>query len=310
MIVEHLRSIAGNIVLVIVCRYNQNHDSLRETHAFICCLLRQLLQLDATSSVPPSLLELYRKDIYPSEDGVRTLLIEAARLISRPIFIVLDALDECPLGFDLVAAIESLGHDFNLLITSRDVFSQIKDYPSLPIRAADRDILALVDSKISKLRWVCEDEDLQSAVRSEVVARANGMFLLASLTLWELEHNVASKVDVRRVLTSIPVSLDDAYHQIFVRIGKQGARMKQLALQAIMWIYADFGNPVDWNKLYWWELRLVFACNMISMSGSDFPEPPSANTIVDACGGLVSAPRNVAFAPAFIRTPCSRSTHS
>ncbi len=238
MIVEHLRSIAGNIVLVIVCRYNHNREYFRETHTFICCLLRQLLQLDATSSVPPSLVDLYRKDIHPLKDGVRTLLIEAARLIPRPIFIVLDALDECPLGFDLVAAIQSLGHDFNLLITSRNVFSQIKDYPSLRIRAADHDILTLVNSKLPDLPWVRDNEDLQTSVREEIVARANGMFLLASLTLWELEHDVASEVDIRKVLMSISVSLDEAYGQIFERIGKQGGRMKQLALQAIMWIYA------------------------------------------------------------------------
>ncbi|KAF9011601.1 hypothetical protein BDZ89DRAFT_884551, partial [Hymenopellis radicata] len=123
-----------------------------------------------------------------------------ARIIKHPIFIVLDALDECPLGFKLVAAIQRLGHDFNLLITSRRVFSQIEKYPSLRIRAADRDILAVIDDRIPALPYVRKDEDLQTTVRTEVVAKANGMFLLASLKLWELEHDVASKGDVRKVL--------------------------------------------------------------------------------------------------------------
>ncbi|KAF8904179.1 hypothetical protein CPB85DRAFT_1255503 [Mucidula mucida] len=71
------------------------------------------------------------------------------------------------------------------------------------------------------------------------------MFLLASLTLWELEHDVASEVDIRKVLMSISVSLDEAYGQIFERIGKQGGRMKQLALQAIMWIYATTSSNIS-----------------------------------------------------------------
>ncbi|KAF9002614.1 hypothetical protein BDZ89DRAFT_891423, partial [Hymenopellis radicata] len=126
--------------------------------------------------------------------------------------------------------------DFNLLITSRPVFAQRYDYPCLRIQAADRDILSIINNKIPALPYVWEDKDLQITVRREVVVKANGMFLLASLKLWELEHDVTSKADVYEVLASIPASLDNAYHQIFERIGIQGARKKKLALHAIMWI--------------------------------------------------------------------------
>ncbi|KAF9032172.1 hypothetical protein BDZ89DRAFT_598028 [Hymenopellis radicata] len=293
MIVEHLRSIPGNVVLIIVCRYNQNREYFGEIHTFMCGLLRQLLQLEAASNVPPYLLDLYRKDIHPSEDGVRTLLIEAARIIARPIFIVLDALDECRLGFDLVTAIQHLGHDFNLLITSRRVFSQIEKYPSLRIRAADRDILALIDDKIPALPYIREDKDLQIAVRSEVVAKAKGMFLLASLKLWELEHDVTSKADVRKVLASIPASLDDAYHQIFERIGKQGARKKKLALDTIMFTYTVNGKlkreVFSGDPLMYGQLRVLLACE-ISMSEPEFQADrmPPLLDIMNACGGLLS----------------------
>ncbi|KAF9014760.1 hypothetical protein BDZ89DRAFT_1142046 [Hymenopellis radicata] len=283
MIVEHLRSIPGNIVLIIVCRYNHDQQYLRETHTFMCCLLRQLLQLDVASNVPPYLLDSYRKDIHPSENGVRTLLIEAARIMARPIFIVLDALDECRLGFDLVAAIQRLGDDFNLLITSRRVFSQIENYPSLCIRAVDADILAVIDDKIPTLPYVREDEDLQTIVRREVVAKANGMFLLASLKLWELEHDVARKADVCKVLASIPASLDNAYHQIFERIDAQGAGKKQLALHAIMWIYTEYYHTMKSSVF-----RHLLACE-ISMSEPEFQEDrmPPLLDIMNACGGLL-----------------------
>ncbi|KAF9019396.1 hypothetical protein BDZ89DRAFT_1073056 [Hymenopellis radicata] len=291
MIVEHLRSIPGNVVLVIVCRYNQDRKYLQETHTFMCCLLRQLLQLEASSTIPQYLLDLYRKDIHPSEDSVRMFLIEAARIVSRPTFIVLDALDECPLGFDLVAAIQRLGGDFNLLITSRPVFAQRYDYPSLRIRAADGDILAAINDKIPALPYVREDEALQTTVRTAVVANANGMFLLASLMLWELEHDVTNKADVRKVLASIPASLNDAYRLIFERIGILGARKKKLALQSIIWICTESQSKFMLHvHLTYSVLRVLLACE-ISPSEPEFQEDhmPPLLDIINACGGLLSA---------------------
>ncbi|KAF9006821.1 hypothetical protein BDZ89DRAFT_566993 [Hymenopellis radicata] len=291
MIVEHLQSIPKNVVLVIVCRYNQDREYLRETYAFMCCLLRQLLQLDVSSTVPQSLLDLYRKDIHPSGECVRTLLIETARIISRPIFIVVDALDECPLGFDLIAAIQRLGGDFNLLITSRRVFTQIEDYPSLCIRAADDDILAAINNKIPILPYVRDDEDLQTTVCTEVVTKANGMFLLASLMLWELEHDVSTKADVRKVLASIPDSLDDAYHLIFERIGSQGARKMKLALHTIMWIYTESQSGFLSSLISptYSQLRVLLACE-ISTSEPEFQEDhmPPLLDIINACSGLLT----------------------
>ncbi len=120
------------------------------------------------------------------------------------------ALDECHIGIDLLRAIQQLGPSFSVLVTSRPIFREIHETPSIRIRASDEDILVAVDTTLSKLKHAWLDEKLKETIRKQVVDKADGMFLLASLQLRELARDVTCKRDVIAILDSLPRTLDDA----------------------------------------------------------------------------------------------------
>ncbi len=229
LIIEYLQFTPNNIVLSVFCRYSSN--IFTTSFAVLGGLLRQLIE--KTTTVSRTICDLYWSKTDPSPDSLAGFLDGIAASHGRPIYIIVDALDECPFGSELLRALQSLNSSFRAVITSRPVFIEIKDYPSIEIRASDDDILVAVDATLPKLKGARLDDALKSMIRAEVVEKANGMFLLASLQLRELERDVTCRRDVVDILDSLPRTLDDAYRLTFQRIREQGTRKNELACRAL-----------------------------------------------------------------------------
>ncbi|KAF9028339.1 hypothetical protein BDZ89DRAFT_1066150, partial [Hymenopellis radicata] len=261
-IADHLQS-TGNIVLSVFCRYSL--DAFTTPLPVLRGLLRQLIE--KTTKVPPTICDRYWSGTHPSPDELPILLAEVAAYHTRPLYIVIDALDECPIGIDLLRAIQQLESSFRVLVTSRPVFREINEHPSIKIRASDDDILIAVDTTLSRLKHAWLDEKLKEKVRVQVVKKADGMFLLASLQLRELERDVTCQRDVLVILDSLPRTLDDAYKLTFQRIREQGERKNELAcrtlaLTTVRLYKCDSAQNIlaAGNRTQWTDIETIVQC--------------------------------------------------
>ncbi|KAF9041049.1 hypothetical protein BDZ89DRAFT_332447 [Hymenopellis radicata] len=228
-IVDHLQS-RGDIVLSVFCRYSES-NTFTTPYPILYGLLGQLIE--TSSKMLPTICDLYQSQTRPDPDMLPVFLAEIAASHARPIYIVIDAVDECQIALDLLRAIQRIGPAFRVLVTSRPVFKEIEEHPSIKIRASDNDILIAVDATLLQLKHDWLDEELKQAIREKVVEKAGGMFLLASLQLRELERDVTCRRDVVAILDSLPRNLDDAYKLTFQRIREQGERKHKLACRAL-----------------------------------------------------------------------------
>ncbi|KAF8882779.1 hypothetical protein CPB85DRAFT_1442542 [Mucidula mucida] len=270
LIIEHLQSTPNNIVLSVFCRYSSN--IFTTPFAVLGGLLRQLIE--KTTKAPRTICELYWRKTDPSPDSLTGFLDEIAASHRRPIYVVVDALDECLFGSDLLCTIQQLGPSFRILITSRPVFTEIKEYPSIKIRASDHDILVAVDATLPKLKGAWADDALKDTIRAKIVEKADGMFLLASLQLRELERDVTCRRDVLNILDSLPRTLDDAYKLTFQRIRDQGERKNELACRTLALVVA-----------------LILGCLIsdvqLLLAEGDKTQYTDIETILHCCHGLV-----------------------
>ncbi|KAF8882476.1 hypothetical protein CPB85DRAFT_1442613 [Mucidula mucida] len=270
LIVEHLQSTPGNIVLSVFCRYSSK--IFTTPYAVLGGMLRQLIE--KTFKVPRTICELYWSKTDPSPDSLTGFLDEIAASHRRPIYVVVDALDECPFGSDLLRVLQHLHSLFRVLITSRPVFTEIKEYPSIKIRASDHDILVAVDATLPKLKGGWLDDALKSTIRAKIVEKADGMFLLASLQLRELERDVTCQRDVIAILDSLPRTLDAAYELTFQRIREQGERTNELVCRALALVILP--SPCR---------RIEIVQHLLAEG--DNSQYPDIDTILHCCHGLV-----------------------
>lgn len=281
----------GNIVLSFFCRYCSN--DITTPFSILRSLLRELIE--KTTNVPSSVSKLYwtQTDLQP--DTLPTLLAETAALQAQPIYIVLDALDECPIGVELLSAIQNLHPSFRILVTSRPVFREIEDYPSIKIRTPNEDIIIAVDAALAKLKHAWMDEELKDAIRVKVVDKAHGMFLLASLQLRELQGYVTCRHDVLAILDSLPDSLDDAYKHSFQRIRGQDRRRNELACRTLALIA---------SKAY----KVNFASRVQHLlAEGDRAQYTDIDTLLQCCQGVVECDGDNKLE--FVRTYGRRSQH-
>ena len=171
-------------VLYIYFNYRQR-DSQKVEHVFES-LLRQLVC--GRPAVPEGVQSLYkshkRLGSRPAFNEVSQHIRLVAALYAK-IFIVIDALDECPAGGRRARLLEELFKlradcSANIFCTSRpipeitDRFEQL----SLEIRAKDQDVRSYLDSRMVHLpAFVVRSQSLQEQIKDEIVKAADGMYV-------------------------------------------------------------------------------------------------------------------------------------
>lgn len=183
-------SIDDHAGLAFVYYKHQN----RECQMFkdiVPALVKQLCQKKHV--LPKEVKELYhqysRQDQFPSQAKIQAHLVEVAESFER-VYIVIDALDECPdpdMVFSLIAALaQCVSAKIKIFVTSRREQFILHSFrklhsPTLEIEAkkVDKDIMVFVDAEIDHRSKDYEygtiDQVLKAQIREALVAQANGM---------------------------------------------------------------------------------------------------------------------------------------
>ncbi|KAJ5151324.1 uncharacterized protein N7482_010576 [Penicillium canariense] len=270
IIIDHLEQRFPNpdgvVIAYLFCDYRQQH-TLFELYS---ALLRQAVQ--RKTSIPESVKSFYQKystqSTRPSEDEIigqlRSVLASCARA-----FVVIDALDECPIADgnhtirnsflrQLVRLQKEEG--FHLLATSRpdqEIAAHFEGSASVEIRASSEDIQYYVDVRLNDLpSFVRKREKLKQAIKDSITKAAKEMyeficcssdvvliclrFLLARL-YFNLLLDESNEKGIRRMLEEFRTASesnasDHAYNETVSRIERQGANAFGLAKKTIGWI--------------------------------------------------------------------------
>jgi hypothetical protein len=245
----------------IYCNFRQK----RTVEDLTSSLLKQLIQCQP--SMPAHLKDLYnhrnKKRTRPSIQELSKALLLALEAYTRA-YIVVDALDECPVS-------DGCRHRFlsqmfnaqtitgvNILATSRfipEIQAEFIRSAKLEIRATENDIQRYLDGYISQLPgFIRQSFDLQQEIKTGIGKAADGVyvvytlnlryntnpirFLLVQLHLDSLQGKTSVKA-VRAALNNMVTgsdAYDHAYKDAMERIQGQRSGHTQLVIQVLSWI--------------------------------------------------------------------------
>jgi hypothetical protein len=187
--VDHLRKQFGNEtgIAAIYCNYK---DIEVQTPANLFASL--WMQLVESHPISDDVKMLHQKHINrntrPSlSEILQVLRSEIDDYSGSKVFIIVDALDECPednkIRETILTELRALQSTVHLMVTSRPHVTVELDHPCLivDIRASDRDVLHYVDGRISCDRQLAKHlkgrAALQEDLQKTVVRNAQGMYV-------------------------------------------------------------------------------------------------------------------------------------
>ncbi|KAK0438150.1 uncharacterized protein EV420DRAFT_1280272 [Desarmillaria tabescens] len=188
LIVDYLRPLVAQKNMAVLCVFCDYRNAGAQTvTSIIRSLLKQLIPIDAGlySSIESLYEKCHNDQIDPSLDDLEAHLSTQLKKYS-PVYLVLDALDEFPGDYgewrNLIAALESLGDNVRLLVTSRN-YSTIRKLfegdDELCIRAEDGDIRKFITSQLDVAGrfnlYLKDRDDLREKILTGVVEKAKGM---------------------------------------------------------------------------------------------------------------------------------------
>ncbi|KAL2197095.1 hypothetical protein P885DRAFT_77574 [Corynascus similis CBS 632.67] len=278
-------------IAYVYCNFRRQAD--QKVEDLMSNLIRQLSQ--DQSSLPECLRILYDKHkgrTRPSFDELARALQTVANLFSR-IFIVVDALDECPLSdgsrSKFLTEIFTLQNETgaNIFATSRfirDVTERFKDKLTREIRAQPEDVQRYINGNMDHMpACVIQRPDLRKEVITKIVQAVDGMFLLAQLHLDSLKGKRSAKA-VRAALETLHTgsqAYDHAYKDAMDRIEGQFKDQEELAKQVISWITCA-KRPLSTT-----ELQIALGVE-VGEAELDPDNIPLVQDIVSVCAGLVT----------------------
>ncbi|KAH6621900.1 ankyrin repeat-containing domain protein [Boeremia exigua] len=264
--------------------YNYRDTRLKDLHLIVAALIQQLCR--RKDRLPIDLLQTKRDALSPSL-----------------VYVVFDALDECPeqergniIGFITGIVTIQSGCQVKVFVTSRyemDIAKAFGDMciPTIHIRVAEitADIEVFARSRVEKLMagehgktlYVASDR-LKDYIIETLVEKAEGMFLWVDLQLDSLCQASKARKDraVEAALEELPQGLPNTYVHILERIEAQPSYMRDLALSCLAWIvYAR-------RPLYIDELQYALAINSQCTVIQDL-EIDSTEVILEACSNLL-----------------------
>lgn len=172
-------------IAYLFCDVQRHHEQKAEDLG--ANLLKQLAQ--RTLDMPDSLVKLYEryKDI-PKRPNLNELLATLGSVIKiySRVFIIIDALDECPASEGsrarlLSAVINLKDNGASILLTSRfdpEIAARVKDAVSLEIRAKHEDIERYIIGHMDRLpSFVSSNPSLQESIKIAIENTFDGMYV-------------------------------------------------------------------------------------------------------------------------------------
>ncbi|RWA06648.1 hypothetical protein EKO27_g8459 [Xylaria grammica] len=241
MVVDWLESKhRGTNVAVIYIYCNYKEEQIQTPRNMIGSLLKQLIQRRAV--LPDHVRGLYKKNLQTTThlglDELTRALVQEMTAFSS-VFVVIDALDECPERGNtrarLLTEVQKLPQNARILITSRyssKIEGKFENVLRIDIRETDDDVKRYVEARIEKetslAKHVRPIPALMEDMTKTVIQNSQGMFLLAQLHMDSLGKKLTRR-EIRAALGSLPKELDETYDQAMLRIQNQDEGQAALA---------------------------------------------------------------------------------
>jgi Cdc6-like AAA superfamily ATPase len=190
IIIDHIEQTFPNqdevVITYLFCDYRQQHTLVD----LYLALLRQAVQ--QKSSIPERIRSFYKKHSAKSANPSKDVILDELRHVLASCtraFVVIDALDECPISDGNHAVRHSFLRElvrlqneegFNLLATSRqdqEIAAHFEGSASVEIQASSEDIQYYVDVRLDDLpSFVRKREKLKQAIKDSITEAAKEMY--------------------------------------------------------------------------------------------------------------------------------------
>ncbi|KAH9161823.1 hypothetical protein EDB89DRAFT_2080246 [Lactarius sanguifluus] len=243
-----------SILSSVIIQDMDNDTGKQDPHALLSSLLIQLSdQSDVYCDILLDLYSTHRQgSVQPNDDALtqclKTMLVALGK---APIYLIVDALDECPNTSGMPSPRERLLRlvkdlvelklsNLRLCVTSRpEIDIRIVLEPLAPLRISLHDesgqktdianyVSSVVYSDSRMRRWRAKERDLVVRTLSE---KADGMFRWVFCQLEVLRHCFPSSV--LQILEELPESLDETYEHILKGINKANRANAYRLLQCL-----------------------------------------------------------------------------
>lgn len=178
----------------------------------------------------------------PSFDLVRSNFGQILRTSFQKIYIVIDAVDECPELECLLGAISAITdslENVKIFVSSREsslISEKFRSFPNLQMRAkhVSDDIESYVDARLNERivskKLKVKDEELRRLISDTLVDKADGMFQWINC---QIDHLCKFKTHnaIREALKSLPKTLEDTYLRILQSIDEEYTETAQKILR-------------------------------------------------------------------------------
>ncbi|KAJ7067349.1 ankyrin repeat-containing domain protein [Mycena amicta] len=215
---------------------------------------------------------------------------------TQPVYIVLDALDECSEHDKLLDAVKHILDaklaNVHLLLTSRPEIPQGTDLAKQAVSVSldgcvDQDIEAYVTEILAKLDgdWLQERKD---QIKAGLLERGGGMFRLVSLQLGQLLECDGSKKQVNKALSNMPTSLEAIYDCILENI--KNPDMLSSVGRTMNWLIFS-KRPMQLNEIID-ALAFDFDAEPVRFSADERMRP---KVLLAACAGFVTVSEDLQY---------------
>ncbi|KAL8911682.1 MAG: hypothetical protein Q9172_007630 [Xanthocarpia lactea] len=200
----------------------------------------------------------------------------------QPLYWILDGIDEADQQSLLVTRLTRMQptSPIGVFFASRPV-----KIPTVPYQSAPPITLFLAENhtyedirtyaRRSVESVLPDNEQTQSAVIEQVLAKASGSFLWVRLALETLEHNWHTEDDIRRVLSELPQGMENLYIRMLAKVQNQSPRIRAMAERILTWM------ACAWRPLSISELEVALQPDFTGFIRLE-------ETILDICGHFIS----------------------
>ncbi|KAN0094142.1 ankyrin [Hyaloscypha variabilis] len=233
--------VEGDILLYQYCRFS---DSMTlSSERVVGAMIAQILSKTSDGSpVPESLGNLFnrhRSSSYPSLKKLQQPFYELCQHHSQ-IYVIIDGLDEIIDRSGILEFLTELafaGGSFKVFVASRPEFDlelAFESYLTVAITQSDvqADMETYVQQQLEKLQIRNDEETEQCVIVSELVERAQGMFLWA---VCQIDHLSRIRTAITTdVLTALPQGLESTFEGVLSKLEGEDQHLALEILRVIM----------------------------------------------------------------------------
>ncbi|KAF2682172.1 ankyrin [Lentithecium fluviatile CBS 122367] len=231
----------GDVMVYHYCRFSDSaaSSSARVLGAIAAQLLSRLPESVPVPAILSKLLNRYRSRSYPGLTELREAFHELCQHCRR-VFVIIDGLDEVSERagvLQFLTDLEVVGGVFKVFVASRpevDLETNFESYLTVPITQSDLqlDMETHVRQQLENLQIGDDEEATQDLIVSELVERAQGMFLWA---VCQLDHLSRIRTAITAdVLTALPRGLENTFAEILLKLEDEDQSLALNILRVIM----------------------------------------------------------------------------